>query len=80
MQVDGYISKGYGLVVPTGTDLLALTGDPARAVQKLQPWTKNKTNVALTTIAVGELLVFLERQILAEGAGLIKQTVSFTEI
>jgi hypothetical protein len=83
MKVDIYNSQpkpSFALVVPTGVDPATITGSAAAGIAKLQPLTLNKNNVDLHTIAHGELLSFLTNQISTEGAGLIKTSISFSEI
>jgi len=83
MKVDAYHSQkspSYGLVVPAGTDLNTLSGEASQAVTSLSPLSKQKSNVDLSSIAIGDLLTHLENQIAQSGAGLMKQVVKFGEV
>lgn len=83
MKVDAYHSQSkpsYGLIVPAGVDPAVLTGAAGTAVPKLRPLVRAKTNVDLNSLATGDLLDFLEKQIASEGAGLMRTNVTFSEV
>lgn len=83
MKIDTYQSStkpSYGLVVPAGTDLSSLQGEVGDAVAKLAPLTPRAKNVTLDAVFRGDLLVNLQAQIAASGAGLVKTQVSFSEV
>jgi len=83
MKIDTYRSSAkpsFGLVVPAGTDLSSLQGIAAAAVAKLAPMTPRSRNVSLEDVFKGDLLAHLQAQIAAEGAGLVKTEVSFSEV
>lgn len=83
MKVDAYRSQSqpsFELVVPAGVDPSGLTGTAGEGIAKLQPLIRAKTNVDLDSLIRGTQLAVVETQIAAEGAGLIRATVSFSEI
>lgn len=83
MKIDIHRSSkkpSYRLVIPAGTNLSALQGNAGAAVANLAPMTAHSTNVSLEDLFKGDLLAHLQAQIAAEGAGLYKTEVSFSEV
>ncbi len=82
MKVDIYTSDtktNTSVIVPTGTDLDSLAGDAANTVNNLKPWTLQRENHELSSVATGDLFDFLVKQITELGAGKIITTVTFDE-
>ena len=83
MKIDKYRSKvkpSFCLVVPTGADLAAFTGEVADGIKVLQPLVKIKTNVALESFCRGDLFDHHQQQLAELGASVEETKVFFSEL
>lgn len=77
MIVDCYFSDSHathGLVVPAGADLDAYWGELAEAIKTLQPLNLQKS-ARLDYIYRGDVLVYLQKEMAQNGAGLVHRQV-----
>lgn len=77
MFVDCYFSDSHtshGLVVPAGADLDAYRGDLGDAIKTLQPLHIQKS-ARLDHVYRGDVLLYLQREMALNGAGLVHRQV-----
>ncbi len=83
MKIDIYkssIKPAISIVVPSGTDLSKLEGEPAAAIAMLSPLDRRSHGEDFDSFFKGDLHTHLKAQIAAAGAGIYKTAYEFGEL